>query len=597
MVKKCRKPSIRDLFGDSDDEEEDDTDLRRLVAEQGGINVHYPIKMSIVLKNSIARKETIGSQNDQKLTTDQKSDEIPSSMQLLDTTPAPDLNRWVTVPPKDGIPVPDSTTTSAKGTANKWKAIESVDENPMVDIQPEVQTSETKDNYSKPVEEMDVLEATSAPEVEDIEERVKKLTTEETNLTENDLKSNLEIQTEEKLTSGDLQSPTVAAEEEEGEIKDDDQKIRRCRHGRIRKDHKSKDREQRVESSKSCRHRSRSSESKVRQKDNKQTKDTDLGNKAIDCDVMCSVDSVVVDEGSPQTENGMHFEYNFFDSIEICSNFLCFGLLSQFLVEFKEKTFERKDEESEELEEGAVGWKKPSKTLKNRSYRDGKPKDEEILFRERELQKKLVKKSAIPSKSKERDPTDRHQKSSDSRRQQLVAGEMSVPSEEATKQRKQRSETDKSDDNRRHKRKSEENKHKRRAEDESTGRRTPPSVDDYTAVAQESKERHKRHHKSSRHKHRDSSGHKESSERLGSGGDGRPHRSHRSSKHSHHSSKGKTGTDGDGWTSRTPQKILRDHSSYADITPLDSKEIYAEGMPSFVLLFDLFCAPFQAIGS
>jgi hypothetical protein len=28
----------------------------------------------------------------------------------------------------------------------------------------------------------------------------------------------------------------------------------------------------------------------------------------------------------------------------------------------------------------------------------------------------------------------------------------------------------------------------------------------------------------------------------------------------------------------TTTKILRDHSSYAEVTPLDSKEIYAEGI-------------------
>ena len=126
---------------------------------------------------------------------------------------------------------------------------------------------------------------------------------------------------------------------------------------------------------------------------------------------------------------------------------------------------------------------------------------------------------------------------------------------------------DKPEDNRRYKRKSESDisgsKHKRRSVEETghSSRRSPP-IDDFNDP--DSKDRHKHRHKS-RHKHRETSGHKEND---------RSHRQHRS-KHSHHS-KSKTGTDDSAW-SGAPQKILRDHTSYADITPLDSKEIYAEG--------------------
>lgn len=197
-----------------------------------------------------------------------------------------------------------------------------------------------------------------------------------------------------------------------------------------------------------------------------------------------------------------------------------------------------------------------SNSSKNRSYRDGKPKDEELLFRERELQKKLVKKS-VASKSRP--------KETDNRSKCLTNDE--------SKHRKHKAD-DKSEDSRRHKRKLDDNsssKHKKRAADESgghgSGRRSPP-MDDYNES--EPKERHKHRHKS-RHKRRDSTGHKDSD---------RSHRQHRS-KHSHHS-KNKSGADESGW-SGPPQKILRDHTSYADITPLDSKEIYAEGRPQSLM--------------
>lgn len=86
-----RRPSIMDLFGGDSDEEVDD-DLKRLVAQKGSINVHYPIKMPIVLKTNILSGSKKSSQDD----------EVPIS------------KKWVPI-----YPEPDK----AKSSGPKWKAI------------------------------------------------------------------------------------------------------------------------------------------------------------------------------------------------------------------------------------------------------------------------------------------------------------------------------------------------------------------------------------------------------------------------------------------------------------------------------------------
>ena len=98
-VKLKRRPSINDLFGD-DSEDEDDHDevneLKQLVAQQGGINVHFPIKMPIVLKtNFLSDKNKSFNNND--------DDDIPLS------------KKWVPI-------YPEMNETS-KNSGSKWKAI------------------------------------------------------------------------------------------------------------------------------------------------------------------------------------------------------------------------------------------------------------------------------------------------------------------------------------------------------------------------------------------------------------------------------------------------------------------------------------------
>lgn len=87
-----RRPSIRDLFGGDDSEEEVDDELKQLVAQQGSINVHYPIKMPIVLKtNFISEEKGLGA-----------SDEVPIS------------KKWIPIYPE---------AEKNKSSGPKWKAI------------------------------------------------------------------------------------------------------------------------------------------------------------------------------------------------------------------------------------------------------------------------------------------------------------------------------------------------------------------------------------------------------------------------------------------------------------------------------------------
>lgn len=86
-----RRPSIRDLFGGDDSEEEVDDELKQLVAQQGSINVHYPIKMPIVLKtNFISEDKGI------------VGDEVPIS------------KKWIPIYPE---------VEKNKSSGPKWKAI------------------------------------------------------------------------------------------------------------------------------------------------------------------------------------------------------------------------------------------------------------------------------------------------------------------------------------------------------------------------------------------------------------------------------------------------------------------------------------------
>nr|XP_027198633.1 putative uncharacterized protein DDB_G0277255 [Dermatophagoides pteronyssinus] len=98
QAKLKRRPSINDLFGDNS-EDEDDRDevneLKQLVAQQGGINVHFPIKMPIVLKtNFLSDKNKSSNNND---------DDVPLS------------KKWVPI-------YPEMNETS-KNSGPKWKAI------------------------------------------------------------------------------------------------------------------------------------------------------------------------------------------------------------------------------------------------------------------------------------------------------------------------------------------------------------------------------------------------------------------------------------------------------------------------------------------
>jgi hypothetical protein len=283
-----------------------------------------------------------------------------------------------------------------------------------------------------------------------------------------------------------------------------------------------------------------------------------------------------------------------------------------FSVDFKEKTYEPKSDEAvpdgEENSAGGIGWKKLSNTTKMRSYRDGKPKDVELMFREREVSKKLIKKSIAKSGAKagkESAAAVRHR--AHEHRLKDQNRDVSAPTGESVPHhcRKHRTLAETSD-----KRADIKARNKRKADDKSAGEGAAPRKRSKSSRsgtegasgainAHRDDDRHKahKHHKSNRHKH--SSDRKDGLSSTGAGA----HHLHRSSKHSHHSAKSKsssasnTGADSDvimhmigsgsGASTVGPNKILRDHSSYADITPLDSKEIYAEGMRLMSLPFPI----------
>src|SRR6218665_3200559 len=49
---KKKNPSVKDLFGGDDSEEEIDDDLRKRIIEKGGIDPHFPIKLPIIFKTN-----------------------------------------------------------------------------------------------------------------------------------------------------------------------------------------------------------------------------------------------------------------------------------------------------------------------------------------------------------------------------------------------------------------------------------------------------------------------------------------------------------------------------------------------------------------
>ena len=129
-VQKRRQHSIKDLFGDSSDDEEDDADIRRLLAEQGSINIQYPIKIPIVLKNSINKIDSINESNlkttkttesdKSKITTPPKSDFTDR-----EESACVDTNRWIAVDSTGALEQASMTTTTTTSSVNKWKSIES----------------------------------------------------------------------------------------------------------------------------------------------------------------------------------------------------------------------------------------------------------------------------------------------------------------------------------------------------------------------------------------------------------------------------------------------------------------------------------------
>ncbi|CAG2107181.1 unnamed protein product [Medioppia subpectinata] len=249
-----------------------------------------------------------------------------------------------------------------------------------------------------------------------------------------------------------------------------------------------------------------------------------------------------------------------------------------------------------------------SNTTKMRSYRDrdGKPKDPkhvELMFRERELSKKLNKKLVLKSGSKTikdsqtATSSDRHhiheRRLKDQNRELTAPSQVAAPHQTPHQCRKHRAINEPIvtvDDTRgRSKRKGDDPTGdtcgaRKRVKSSRTGADIEESLPRRSGNADQERHKSHKHHKSSRHKH--------TSDRKESHSANNSRHIHRSSKHTRHSSKSKassaqnTGADTDslmhlmaasGNATVGPTKILRDHSSYADITPLDSKEIYAEG--------------------
>ncbi|OTF71798.1 hypothetical protein BLA29_008611, partial [Euroglyphus maynei] len=100
-VKLKRHPSINDLFGDNSDDEDDRdevNELKQLVAQQGGINVHFPIKMPIVLKTNFLNEKNKSVSNN-----DDDDDNVPLS------------KKWVPIYPE--------MNEASKNSGSKWKAI------------------------------------------------------------------------------------------------------------------------------------------------------------------------------------------------------------------------------------------------------------------------------------------------------------------------------------------------------------------------------------------------------------------------------------------------------------------------------------------
>ncbi len=280
-----RRPSIKDLFGDSDDEEEDDSDIRQLLAQQGSINVHYPIKMSIVLKNSLNKKDTNHENNDkQELNSSQKqvfsnisnnnNNEINSNGNLLLTS---DCNKWIAVENKEELSVSPS----------KWKSIETN----RCDVKCNEEIScETDVNKWKPIEKTideSVINDNNS-QVNEIEKRVANLLTDETNDIEMS-ESNEDL----NKSKDKCDDEEMANEEEEGEIRDDVTKVRRCRHGRIRREKHKDNKDNKDLLNVKSRHRSRSNESKGNKRESGNKNDS-ISDDSVEVDVETNGNDLII---------------------------------------------------------------------------------------------------------------------------------------------------------------------------------------------------------------------------------------------------------------------------------------------------------------
>ncbi|RWS15594.1 PHD and RING finger domain-containing protein 1-like protein [Dinothrombium tinctorium] len=228
--------------------------------------------------------------------------------------------------------------------------------------------------------------------------------------------------------------------------------------------------------------------------------------------------------------------------------------------------------ESKESNSGI--WKKPSSNSKNRSYRDGKPKDARLLFRERESSKK-------ETRERERSNNDgcgdnRHKKDSrrfrdDRRAEHPVDGRRdrhrhrrspsprkydardSKPFAKASRRE--------SNDDALEKRSSKKHKCKHRRHEELGDDSLAVGSEDKIKKCRHSCHRHHRHHKKCKHRHHE--------EKLSSP---LPQMQSEARTHSEHCSPSRM---------QKPSERIK-CNVHSDITPLDSKEIYADGDKIFV---------------
>ncbi|KAG0422040.1 hypothetical protein HPB47_002112, partial [Ixodes persulcatus] len=246
---------------------------------------------------------------------------------------------------------------------------------------------------------------------------------------------------------------------------------------------------------------------------------------------------------------------------------------------------------------GEISWKKLSKHSRERSYRDGKPKDEVILFKEREIKKREREKERAELLADDRSSRREEEKRAP-KKERRPDRELYVRPDKKKDWHKERSHKDKSSSSSSSSHKDRKDKHKDKEKDKQSSSSGSKDHGHHSSKDRrnDSKDRkeHHRHSSSSRHR-RDHSSERSSSktrQKESRKEDRRESRRHeeretrepRESRESRDSRRGqeekiKVAVEKDYWKEKHERRKDRSPSPFLEVepTPIESKEVIAKG--------------------